>query len=82
MGNLCGPVSESPDAALIDEFQDTDPVQFKIFSKLFGEEKSHWLFLIGDPKQSIYRFRGADLKQYFDFARENKCDEVFSGYQF
>ena len=64
---------ESFDAALIDEFQDTDPVQFKIFSKLFGEEKSHWLFLIGDPKQSIYRFRGADLEAYFDFAEKTNA---------
>ena len=64
---------ESFDAALIDEFQDTDPVQFKIFSKLFGEEKSHWLFLIGDPKQSIYRFRGADLEAYFDFAEKSNA---------
>ncbi|MFP6855299.1 MAG: 3'-5' exonuclease, partial [Opitutales bacterium] len=58
------------EAALIDEFQDTDPVQFRIFRKLFGGEASHWLFLIGDPKQSIYRFRGADLEAYFSFAKE------------
>ena len=49
------------DAALIDEFQHTDPVQFHIFRKLFAETNKHWLYLIGDPKQSIYRFRGADL---------------------
>ena len=59
----------SIDAALIDEFQDTDPVQFKIFSRLFGQKRDHWLFLIGDPKQSIYRFRGADLEAYFEFAK-------------
>ena len=61
------------DAALIDEFQDTDPVQFQIFSKLFGEEGEHWLYLIGDPKQSIYRFRGADLEAYFDFANRTRA---------
>jgi len=61
------------DAALIDEFQDTDPVQFEIFRKLFGDTGEHWLYLIGDPKQSIYRFRGADLEAYFDFARKTKA---------
>ena len=61
------------DAAMIDEFQDTDPVQFKIFRELFGKEKKHWLYLIGDPKQSIYRFRGADLEAYFDFAKKTNA---------
>ena len=64
---------DSVDAALIDEFQDTDPVQFEIFSKLFGEMGEHWLYLIGDPKQSIYRFRGADLEAYFEFAKKTKA---------
>ena len=58
------------EASLIDEFQDTDPVQFQIFQVLFGSSQDHRLFLIGDPKQSIYRFRGADLEAYFSFARE------------
>ena len=64
---------ESFEAALIDEFQDTDPVQFQIFSRLFGKEEKHWLYLIGDPKQSIYRFRGADLEAYFDFAKKTQA---------
>ena len=50
-------------AALIDEFQDTDPVQYAIFKSVFGGEESI-LFLIGDPKQAIYSFRGADLFAY------------------
>ena len=58
--------------AMIDEFQDTDPVQFKIFRELFAHSDQHWLFLIGDPKQSIYRFRGADLEAYFKFSLETK----------
>ena len=65
------------DAALIDEFQDTDPVQFHIFRKLFADTNQHWLYLIGDPKQSIYRFRGADLAAYFSFARQTGAT-VFS----
>ena len=56
--------------AMIDEFQDTDPVQFTIFRELFANTGEHWLFLIGDPKQSIYRFRGADLEAYFKFGNE------------
>ena len=56
--------------AMIDEFQDTDPVQFTIFRELFANTGQHWLFLIGDPKQSIYRFRGADLEAYFKFGNE------------
>lgn len=48
-------------AAIIDEFQDTDPIQFPIFSTAFAGLP---LFLIGDPKQSIYSFRGADIDVY------------------
>jgi exodeoxyribonuclease V beta subunit len=56
-------------AALIDEFQDTDPIQYAIFKKVFGTEKSI-LFLIGDPKQAIYGFRGADIFAYMDASRD------------
>lgn len=48
-------------AALIDEFQDTDDLQFTIFTSLF---KARPLVLIGDPKQAIYAFRGADVHAY------------------
>ncbi|MDT8445374.1 MAG: exodeoxyribonuclease V subunit beta [bacterium] len=50
-------------AALIDEFQDTDPLQYRIFTRLF-EREGRGLFLIGDPKQAIYAFRGADVFAY------------------
>ncbi len=50
-------------AALIDEFQDTDPVQYAIFSEVF-RNPGNVLFLIGDPKQAIYSFRGADIFAY------------------
>ena len=51
--------------ALIDEFQDTDMVQWKIFRRVFFESGgSNPLFLIGDPKQAIYAFRGADVETY------------------
>lgn len=54
-------------AALIDEFQDTDPVQFDIFRKIYADPV-HPLFLIGDPKQAIYSFRGADIFAYLKAA--------------
>jgi exodeoxyribonuclease V beta subunit len=50
-------------AALIDEFQDTDPLQFAIFNAIYGDASSP-LFLVGDPKQAIYSFRNADLPTY------------------
>ena len=57
--------------ALVDEFQDTDPVQWRIFRDVFrGPGLS--LFLIGDPKQSIYGFRGADLDVYLAAARASE----------
>ena len=56
-------------AALIDEFQDTDAIQEEIFAALFGAANDRWLFLIGDPKQAIYGFRGADIFTYLNAAR-------------
>jgi exodeoxyribonuclease V beta subunit len=51
--------------ALIDEFQDTDEVQWSIFQRIFVEAGSrHALTVIGDPKQAIYGFRGADVQAY------------------
>lgn len=56
-------------AAIIDEFQDTDPVQWKIFSSLFlNPEWKGYLYIVGDPKQSIYAFRQADIYTYIDAA--------------
>ncbi|MFT4628135.1 MAG: exodeoxyribonuclease V beta subunit [Myxococcota bacterium] len=51
------------DAALIDEFQDTDHHQWTIFREVFGRG-AHHLYLIGDPKQAIYGFRGANVHVY------------------
>jgi exodeoxyribonuclease V beta subunit len=55
-------------AAIIDEFQDTDPIQWSIFQSLF---LSHieTICLVGDPKQSIYAFRNADVYTYLDAAK-------------
>ena len=56
-------------AALVDEFQDTDPLQYRLFSRVFDREDGA-LFLIGDPKQAIYSFRGADIFTYVQARRE------------
>ncbi len=55
--------------ALVDEFQDTDPIQWAIFRQIFGQPPCT-LVLIGDPKQAIYAFRGADVYAYLEAARE------------
>jgi exodeoxyribonuclease V beta subunit len=54
-------------AALVDEFQDTDPVQYSIFQKIYGGKKMP-VFFVGDPKQAIYGFRGADVFTYIEAA--------------
>ncbi|MDA0810084.1 MAG: exodeoxyribonuclease V subunit beta, partial [Planctomycetota bacterium] len=67
--------------ALVDEFQDTDPVQYRIFSRVFREaaetpapEADRAFIMIGDPKQSIYRFRGADLAAYLEAERQTPAE--------
>ena len=62
-------------AALIDEFQDTDPLQYEIFRRIY-EGSEGLLYLIGDPKQAIYSFRGADIYAYLKARRE--VDDIFS----
>ena len=56
--------------ALIDEFQDTDPTQYRIFQAIYGGREQS-LFFVGDPKQAIYSFRGADLYAYLKARRES-----------
>ena len=76
---LCDEASRSVDhrralllfrLVLVDEFQDTDTVQWKIFRTAFIEQHTGIpavpLVVVGDPKQSIYRFRGAELSAYLD----------------
>jgi len=69
-------IGERFKAALIDEFQDTDADQWAIFKSLFGDGE-HFLYLIGDPKQAIYRFRGANVHVYTSAVAE-AGDQVFT----
>jgi exodeoxyribonuclease V beta subunit len=73
---LLAAVAERYSAALIDEFQDTDPIQWRILRLAFGGG-DHLLVMVGDPKQAIYRFRGGDLDTYLAArARADACYEM------
>jgi len=65
---LAHSIRERFPAALIDEFQDTDPVQYAIFDKIYAQSDTR-VFFIGDPKQAIYGFRGADVFTYIKAAK-------------
>ena len=67
-------------AAMIDEFQDTDPLQYRIFNAVYqlaDNHKDQAVFLIGDPKQAIYGFRGADIHAYLQ-ARHDTSGRHYS----
>lgn len=66
-GQLAATIRCQFPVALIDEFQDTDPVQYRIFNRVYnvaGSDPDTCLLMIGDPKQAIYGFRGADIHTY------------------
>ncbi len=71
---FCTKVRLRYQALIVDEFQDTDPIQWKIFQTLFlaGPKSPCALYLVGDPKQSIYGFRGADVYTYLTAASQVK----------
>ncbi len=62
-------VREKYTCAVVDEFQDTDHRQWNIFRNIFLESPEHSIVLIGDPKQAIYSFRGADIFTYMQAKR-------------
>ena len=69
-GAFAARLREEYKAALVDEFQDTDPVQYDIFKYVFLDDPSGGpLYFVGDPKQAIYAFRGGDIHTYFKAAR-------------
>jgi exodeoxyribonuclease V beta subunit len=65
--------------ALVDEFQDTDPLQYGVFSTLYGQTGT--LFMVGDPKQAIYSFRNADLNVYLEAGRSATAVHTLSDNQ-
>lgn len=62
--DLASTIRQQFPLALIDEFQDTDPLQYRIFRAVYADAPEAGLLLIGDPKQAIYAFRGADIHTY------------------
>ena len=67
--------------AMIDEFQDTDQIQYEIFSRIYpagAESGDRGLLMIGDPKQAIYQFRGADVYAYINARRDVGEDRIHS----
>src|SRR5690606_22176525 len=69
---LAESIRRSYPVALIDEFQDTDPVQYRMFRTLYLDQPGLGLFMIGDPKQAIYAFRGADIHTYLQARRDTQ----------
>ncbi|NNF53897.1 MAG: UvrD-helicase domain-containing protein [Acidimicrobiales bacterium] len=69
------------DVALIDEFQDTDGTQWEMLDALFGKTEAT-LITVGDPKQSIYRFRGADIKAYLASSDSKDAERFTLGTNF
>ncbi len=68
---LAGQLRSLYDVALIDEFQDTDSVQWDIFRTVFGDgNHGSTLILVGDPKQAIYSFRGGDVYTYLEAKKQ------------
>ncbi|MGD9948408.1 MAG: exodeoxyribonuclease V subunit beta [Desulfobulbus sp.] len=63
--------------ALVDEFQDTDPVQYRLFSRIYRAE-GVTLCMIGDPKQAIYSFRGADIFTYMQARQQTKAESRYT----
>ncbi|MEX2488065.1 MAG: exodeoxyribonuclease V subunit beta [Pseudomonadales bacterium] len=61
--------------AMVDEFQDTDDLQYEIFSRMYRRPGNHSLLFIGDPKQAIYQFRGADVYTYINAKRQVRPEE-------
>lgn len=78
--NFASQVINTYRAAIVDEFQDTDPIQWEIFSSLFAgpQDQNCLLYLVGDPKQSIYAFRQADIYTYLAATKKLGAGSIFS----
>ncbi len=85
-GRLAAAIRQQFPVALVDEFQDTDPWQYGALSKIYGASPSPsnaaqdtGLIMIGDPKQAIYSFRGADLNTYLTARHQAQAIHTLSG---
>lgn len=85
-GRLAAAIRQQFPVALVDEFQDTDPWQYGALSKIYGASPSPsdaaqatGLIMIGDPKQAIYSFRGADLNTYLTARHQAEAIHTLSG---
>ena len=82
-GRLAEAIRQQFPVALVDEFQDTDPWQYGALSKIYGTSDgtphATGLIMIGDPKQAIYSFRGADLATYLDAREQAQAIHTLSG---
>ncbi|MFF0818445.1 UvrD-helicase domain-containing protein [Rhodococcus sp. NPDC003318] len=72
-------VRERYSVVLVDEFQDTDPLQWGILRAAFHEHAT--LILVGDPKQAIYAFRGAEVYAYLDAVTEARTLELTTNWR-
>jgi exodeoxyribonuclease V beta subunit len=82
-GRLAEAIRQQFPVALVDEFQDTDPWQYGALSKIYDASEdasqSTGLIMIGDPKQAIYSFRGADLATYLSARQQAQAIHTLSG---
>ncbi len=76
-GVLAKTIKKQFPVALIDEFQDTNAIQYAIFQHIYANDNKTSLIMIGDPKQAIYSFRGGDIFTYLA-AKQQVGKEVFS----
>lgn len=67
-------VRQDFETMIVDEFQDTDPVQWSILKKLFVDHPVKAFYMVGDPKQAIYAFRSADVYTYIQ--AKNQCPNL------
>lgn len=74
---LAAALAQTWQIALVDECQDTDPLQYHIFKTAFAKQQRP-LIMVGDPKQAIYRFRGADIHAYLRAAADTPAQQRYT----
>ena len=77
-GRLAARIRNRYKAVFVDEFQDTDAAQYEVFDKCFPKESNTIFYMIGDPKQAIYAFRGADIYAYLQAKNDVDPERQFT----